>query len=298
MSIDNARQEYGATEWHDLAPSPKPAEQEKKSLSTPGPKYPLSFLATPALGLLFLLGGLGFVMGRVSQPAETTAAEQSVAAPACQSYSSLVDDVRILVGQGQLEAAVSWADLYLGDQQKQLCSGTREALARLRYQSARSLALTVPDRETPYANETAIRRLQEAEEKAAAQRLSPEQRISPMTLFGEASDRSLWEVARFAFLEAWDAKLVGQHDIQAISRYFATLRNLGGELARHDRHDSKARGLVILRTADEISRTYLLRRGEAQQDLVDFLGTDRARWPAPLTEDPVLNVKLRQEAGP
>jgi hypothetical protein len=263
---------------------PKPPEKVV-GLPRAADRTPHFLIAPGLVGVALLLIG-GYIIGGRSDPPPRPTQE-----PSSYSYAEQIEDLRRLIAQGKIEAALAWADLYLSDEQKKPSSEARAALVALRYRAAIATALASPDRQDPDGANKVIKRLQDAQEKAASQGLPAAERASAMSLFGEAMDRSLWEVARHFFLVAWEEGLVRSNDIGAIHRYYAALRNWAGELIRTDRREDKTEGLAVLSTAEAINRAYALRRGEAYLDLVEQLGRDEGGWPGPLPDDPVLRAK-------
>lgn len=270
-----------------MDPGGKVTEPDAPKQEPPRPGLSLPRKAGLGLAALVVFGAFSFIFGRATQDGAAAAGE-----PSLHSYAGEIEQLRQLIAQGRPDLVVGMADLYLANQERKPSPEAAQALADLRYQAAYRLVFALTGRRDHQAGQAALERWQEAEWKAEVRGLPREQRIAPLTAYEDAVDRSLWELARQAFLKAWEQHLVGPEDWRAISSYYSTLRNLGGVLIRSGDQELRKLGLAILRTAREISESYRLGRGEAHQDLVELLGPSTSAWPEPLWDDPVLGTGL------
>jgi len=200
--------------------------------------------------------------------------------PACTEYKERIRVVQEEIRRGDYTLAGQLAKLPPPDQERSGCPDARRELAALAYTAALEGLLT-----PGLDGHTALLRWQEAEAQADAAGVPRTERLPAMSVAGRAYNASQWELARAAFLQAWQE---GDVDRRAMSVYYATLRNWGVALAERGDEQERPWGLVLLRTADKIAEAYKLSQGEAHQDLVRLLGPDQNAWPPPDLSDPVL----------
>ena len=209
--------------------------------------------------------------------------------PSCSDYSDLTEQVRKLIGAGEIGYAQRLVDGVLNNQTQPICPSAKVALAGLRYNAAITEALTL-QRSTVGAVDSghqATLKFLEAERFADQYGVPVEQRVAPMTVFTQSYNAGTWELARASFLTAWQRGSVNQLNLQAVDSYYATLFNMGTELTNGD-GEARAKGLVLVRTAEQIAKAYALPRLEARERLIRDLGSDETTWPAPSPDDPVL----------
>ncbi|MFN0071275.1 MAG: hypothetical protein ACKVVP_07270 [Chloroflexota bacterium] len=199
--------------------------------------------------------------------------------------------------QDKLQAVVDLADTHLSQQQRVPTLEARENLASLRYYAAQTLALRQARADDVQSGRQTIDKLLEVEAKADEHGLSATRRVAPLTTYREAIDRSLWEVARFAFLVAWERGDVRSQDTTMISSYYALLHNYGNWLVQRGDRAHTDEGLVMLASSEAVNINYGLKRGESALSLTNRLGPNRAGWPAPVADDPVVHAKNTMRGG-
>jgi hypothetical protein len=251
-----------------LTPEIEPLEHQP----TPHRGWPPALLAAVAGGLLLL----GMVVG------------VNLSQARCEGYTEQRREISTLINQGKSAIASGMAELYLAN--NNLCPDAKLEIANLAYQASLRDILSIPQLQARDlgVGQAAALRWQEAERKADSYNLPTSRRTPPMSISVEAYNAGLWALSRAAFVKALESGAVSPHDLKAIAHYYALLRNWGNGLLEQREQEAHQQGLVLLRTAREVSQAYRLPQAEAQQDLVRLLGADSLAWPSPDVTDPVL----------
>ncbi|MBV9280672.1 MAG: hypothetical protein JOZ41_11360 [Chloroflexi bacterium] len=273
--------------------------QEKRDEEVRTPNWFL-WIST-GVGTLLLIGFLaGFVVGHQpvdgleqqnsalrAQLAETEHQEQVLLAGRhCSTYDRQIQEIQGLISRGNPQVAASLATLYLESAGKPACPQTKVTLGALSYTATLDALFAEPP---PSAlDHRPLLTWLSAERQADAIGVPLEERLSPFSIVVDAYNDHMWELAKAAFLRAWQRGLVGPGDVTQIASYYAILRNFGDALVREGQRSARHQGLVSLRTSDAISTVYSLGRGEAHADLVRLLGPQTRVWPGADTSDPVL----------
>lgn len=209
---------------------------------------------------------------------------QPTAAPTCDNYVSEIAALQELASKGKFAHVTELANFHLSNRELPPCSDAKLALGELAYTSALNDLFSTRELD----GRAALLRWQEAETKAEQNGVSLAKRMPPLTIVSQAYNLGFWELGTAAFRQAWRSGAVDHNDPKAVHLYYALTRNWGYAFASSKDGVARQRGLVFLRTADEISRGYGLAAGEAYQDLTHFLGEDLRNWPAPDLKDPIL----------
>lgn len=204
----------------------------------------------------------------------------------CTSDDSQIRDVQQLLQAGQPDAAVAFIEIALRKSSPPACPQTRVELGALAY-TARLNALFSRVEVSPLDRGPLLGWLS-AERQADVVGVPSEQRLSPISVAIDAYNAHLWPLARAAFLRAWQQGSVGPGDVDRVALYYAICRNEGLALIRKESGALRQQGLMVLRTADAISATYRLDRGEARADLTQILGPSVRSWPEADRHDAVL----------
>ncbi len=184
----------------------------------------------PALGagaaLILVLALVGLAIAR-SQSArlerEVRAWQAEVAAlqarqPTCHSYAAEIEALHRLLQQGEFALAERMANLHLTNVERPACPDARLALASLAYTAALKDLTSTPGLD----GHTAVLRWQEAERRAEANGVPKADREPPISVVVEAYNAGLWELARVAFLKAWDEGTADRQALKQVRLYYAS----------------------------------------------------------------------------
>lgn len=203
----------------------------------------------------------------------------------CSSARNEIAATQDLIRRAKFGLAADMASQTVSTQGEEICEQARITLASLAYNA------TVSDILSTQASNLGRQDLlhwQMVERQATAAGVPESQRMAPIAVMTQAWNIGKWWLARGAFLKAWDDGLVDHRDLSAVEKYYALMRNLGVNLVERAGPDGRPQGLMVLRTALEISRGFDLQRLEAAEDLRKYIGPDPNGWPPPAGDDPVL----------
>lgn len=227
---------------------------------------------------------------REDRPAVPPATSTPTTTPAlsCDSYAGEIGSLQDLITRGKFALATDLANAHLNNRKLPPCPEARQALSDLGYSA--SLNDLFASRELD--GRAALLRWQDVEARADANKVPLTKRWPPLTIVAQAYNAGFWELGRAAFRQAWRDGTADHGDPKATRLYYALLRNWGYSQATATDPAKRQEGLVLLRTADEISRMYGLSAGEAHQDLLRLGGVDLAKLPAADARDPILAAAL------
>jgi hypothetical protein len=208
----------------------------------------------------------------------------------CEPYTTQIDELSNLISAGQTNSAVNLARLYRDrhDQRKvHLCNFAYAAIASVEYLASKQEILS--RRPGVEAGGAMVSAWREAEQRASAAKVRTD---APMTVFGEAMRAHMWELARAAFLKAWEQGTVGPEQRSTVMEYYAALRNGGGALAFRGTPQTRDQGVLRLATAHAIDTAYGLGSGVACLDM-QALGYRDCSAISPDLADPVLVARRK-----
>jgi len=189
-----------------------------------------------------------------------------------------------LLKRGRFALTAEMAYMYAESRQNPPCPEARIGLATLAYAATMNDILSSTAVDQGYS--AALRWL-EAERRATVNGVPETQRMSLAAIVVQASNVGAWELARRAFLKAWDSGLASAYDLSTISQYYAITRNLGRNLAFKGSLELRKEGIRYLATAHALAVAYGLPNRDACADLRGLGYTDCSQVsPDPL--DPVL----------
>jgi|GEM_PF-3323397 len=257
-------------------PSSSQGKDERPGLSPSNGRF---ILVLSALGMALLVMLLLLAMAYRAQQRKST----------CSAYAQQVAEVSELLRQGKFVLATAQANICLEHLRDLPCSEARAKLASLSYSATVGDILAAPVEDQGHL---ATLRWLEAERWASANGVPDTERISPMHIALQACNIGAFELARTAFLKAWEGGIVTIHDRGAVGQYYVILSRWGHELAFGGSPEMREQGTRLLATSHALTVSYLLPYDEACADL-QALGYADCSQAVPDILDPVLAAVRR-----